>query len=395
MKLRSLLFGIALGAAALPATAYAAEVKQPRTLHVHSLDPQGQWGADLSPDGSTVAVAILRSSQAERGGREENFIDAEIWNPRENKRLAQRTLAHRPASAAVTAEWGQVRYADNGQILLVYDGELLNVLRATDLEEITRIDLGLPSWPRDSQVVDLAMAPNGGRLVSVLLSWGGGHGGALRLYDLQTGERRGEWEFEKGYPELGAQVAWRPDGKKLAFTLVPVVPGTQVPREENTLEVIDVESKKVALRFNTGYLAGPVCFTADDKLVTATAEPPWSLLMGTHKIKIWDAKTGKLLREIESVPTGVRGSLAISADGKLLLGYVGMEKSTSKLAANNPTEIVEQRFRLWDLATGKSVAASPKILPNVDKRAHLRLSGKGDHILVFWDYPDKPLLVYD
>src|SRR2546425_908934 len=94
---------------------------------------------------------------------------------------------------------------------------------------------------------------------------------------------------------------------------------------------MDAESGKILARINTGYLAGPICFTADDKLVTATAESAWALVLGTHKIKIWNATSERLLREIESAPSGVRESLALSADGKRLLGYVGSEKARSLL----------------------------------------------------------------
>lgn len=372
----------------------SAPIKE-KTMRVYSLRVPGQWGADLSPDGRWVAVAVLRKVVAPETNKEEAFVDVEVWDFRANKRMAQRTLEHRPASAPVTAEWGQVRYSGDGRVLLVYDGELLSVLQADTLEEITRIDLGLPAWPRDSQVVDLAMPRQAAREVAVLLSWGGGRGGAVRLYDLQTGALGRQWEFDHGYPELGARVAWKPDGRKLAVSLLPVVPGVQLPKGEKTLQVMDAESGKILARINTGYLAGPVCFTADDKLVTATAEPAWALVLGTHKIKIWNATTGHLLREIESPLSGVRESLVLSADGKRLLGYVGSEKATLNLDATDPTEILEQKFRLWDLPTGRMVATSPKILPPADKRAQLRLSAKGDLVLVFWSSADKPLLVYE
>ena len=366
-----------------------------KTMRVHSLRVAGQWGADISPDGNSVAVAVLRKVVAPETNNEEAFVDVEIWDFRATKRMAQRTLEHRPASAPVTAEWGQVRYSGDGRVLLVYDGELLSVLQADTLEEITRIDLGLPAWPRDSQVVDLAMPREAAREVAVLLSWGGGRGGAVRLYDLQTGALGRQWEFDHGYPELGARVAWKPDGRKLAVSLLPVVPGVQLPKDEKTLQVMDAESGKILARINTGYLAGPICFTADDKLVTATAESAWALVLGTHKIKIWNATSERLLREIESAPSGVRESLALSADGKRLLGYVGSEKATLNLSASDPTEILEQKFRLWDLPSGRIVTTSPKILPPADKRAQLRLNAKGDFVLVFWNSVDKPVLVYE
>ena len=363
-------------------------------MPLHTLSVLGQWGADISPYGRAVAVAKRRKDTSSTK-QEEVYVEIEVWDFRTDKRLAQRALAHRPAVTPVTTEWGQVRYTSDGKKLLVYDGELLSVLKAADLDEIARIDLGLPAWPRDSQVVDMALARDFTRQVAVLLSWGGGRGGALRLYNLQTGKLDRQWEWDHGYPELGASVAWRPDGKKIAVTLLPVILGEKLPKDEPGLEVMDPETGEVLQRIHTGYLAGPLSFTSDDRLVAATAQPAWTLLAGTHKIKIWRASTGQLLREIESPPSGVRASLALSSNEKLLIGYVGSEKSATSLAALDPTRITEQKFREWDLATGRVVATSPKILPNPDKRAHLRLSAKGDLVLVFWEFPDKPALVYE
>ena len=86
---------------------------------------------------------------------------------------------------------------------------------------------------------------------------------------------------------------------------------------------------------------------------------------------------------------------AVGLDEKLLLGYAGSEKSASAIAARDPTDITEQKFREWDLATGKAVATSPRILPNAGKRAQLCMSAKGNFVLVFWEFPDKPVLVYE
>jgi len=398
MKLRLLIFPLVctlLLASLLTAQRHAPPRARAETpMRAYSLSVANQWGADLAPDGSAAAVAKLRRIVSEETGKQEVFVEIEVWDFRAQKLLAQRTLTHRPASASLTAEWGQVRYSGDGKILLVYDGEILSVLRAATLEEITRIDLGLPSWPRDSQVVDLVTPREVIRELAVLLSWGGGRGGALRIYDLQTGALRRQWEFDHGYPELGAHAAWRPDGRRVAVSLLPVVPGEQVPREEFNVQVMDAGSEKVLAKFNAGYAAGPLCFGAGDTLITATASPAWALVFGTHKIKIWNATTGRLLREIDSPPSGVRSSLAISADGKTLLGYTGTEHANTRPNVTDPTEITEQRFREWDLASGRVLATSPRILPLGNKRPELRMSARGDLVLAFWQDANKPLLVF-
>ncbi len=395
MKLRLLILNLALVLPMPPSGAQAPPAKAPaaKALRVHALQLPGQWGADLSPDGRTVAVAVLRKGAS---GGLDDFVDAELWDFRARRRLAQRTLAHRPSISVTTAEWGHVRYTADGQVLLIYDGELLHVLKASTLDEITRIDLGLPSRPREAEVVDLAASRPPHRLVAVLVSRGGGRGGNLRVYSLQTGELRRSWEFDRGYPEFGGRVAWSPDGKRLGVTLLPVLPGQRLPKEEKNLEVLDAESGKPLARLNTGYLVGPVAFTADNRLLTATTNMAWTLPSGTHAIRIWDATTGRLVREISSAPNGVRSSLEISADGRRLVGYVGRERNEDfQRDPESTLGIFEQQFRLWELPSGRAVATSPPIQPNPPKRPQLRLSAKGDLVLVYWRFPDKPILVYE
>jgi len=393
MKLRLLAFVLAAAALALPAVR---ETPAAKSMRVHQLDLTGQWGADLSPDGRTVAVAILHKGLWGESRREDVIIEAELWDFRARRRLAQRVLSHRPNLAITSAEWGQVRYTGDGQVLLIYDGELLNVLKAKTLEEITRIDLGLPAMPREAEVVALAAPHDVRGAVAVLVAWGGGRGGAVRLYSLETGELKRSWEFDRGHPQYGAGLSWSADGKRLAVTLLPVLPGQRLPKDQKNLEVFDAESGKPAMRLNAGYSPGPVAFTTDNKLLTATAEMPWSQVSGPHGIRVWDAATGRLIREIQSIPTGVRGSLVVSADGRRVVGYIGDESTAGpQRDPEGVFTIREQRFRLWEWPTGRVVATSPPVLPNPGKRAQLRTDSKGGLVLVFWKSADRPVLVYE
>lgn len=394
MKFR-LLLCLAIWVVALPAATQAPPAKAPtaKPMRVYSLELNGQWGAAISPDGRTVALAIQHGGS---GGDYSRYVEAELWDFRAKQRLAQRTLSHRPNFAVTTAEWGQVCYTGDGQVLLIYDGELLHVLKAANLEEITRIDLGLPAMPREAEVVDVAPPRTGHGLMAVMVSRGGGRGATVRVYDLHTGALRRAWAFEHGYPEWGSHLAWHPDGKKLAVTLLPLLPGQRVPEQEKNLEVLDVESGKVLARINTGYLVGPVAFTADNRLLTATIDMAWTLPSGLHAIRIWDASTARVIREISGAPNGVRGSLVLSADGKRVVGYIGREINQGFQPDPESTlGIFRQQFRLWELPGGRVVVTSPPILPNPPKRPQLRLSAKGDFVLVFWRFPDQPVLVYE
>ena len=84
------------------------------------------------------------------------------------------------------------------------------------------------------------------------------------------------------------------------------------------------------------------------------------------------------------------------ADGRRVIGYVGDERSDEPQSDPESTiGIREQRFRVWELPTWRAVATSPPIQPNAPKRAQLRLSGKGDTVLVYWKFADTPLVLYE
>jgi hypothetical protein len=140
-----------------------------------------------------------------------------------------------------------------------------------------------------------------------------------------------------------------------------------------------------------------VAFAGDNAVATATAEMAWKMQSGGgHPVRVWNAATGRMVREITAAPSGVRGSLEISADGRRVLGYVGDERSDEPQSDPESTiGIREQRFRVWELPTWRVVATSPPIQPNAPKRAQLRLSGKGDTVLVYWKFADTPLVLYE
>ncbi len=361
-------------------------------MQVYTLHVPGQWGADISPDGRIVAVAVQRKDAASG----ETSVDAELWDFRRGTRERQRSLSRRPLIALTSAEWGQVRFTSDGKSLLIYDGELLHILRADTLEELRRVDLGLPAMPRVAQVLGLAVPRSGRRAFAVLSSQGSGRGGAVRVYDLTTGALRRNWEFASGYPEFGSQISWSPDGTKIALSLLPVLPGDSLPRMEKNLQVVNVDAGSVTSQWNTGYLAGPVVFAGDSAVATATSEMAWKMTSsGGHTVRVWDAASGRMLREIATAPSGVRGSLEVSSDGQRVVGYVGDERSDEpQLDAESTIGIREQRFRVWDLPAWRVVATSPAIQPNTPKRAQLRVSGKGTAVLVYWKFPEVPLLVY-
>lgn len=227
-----------------------------------------------------------------------------------------------------------------------------------------------------SYVHDVEIDQRGNR-AAVLLEWGA-EGGELRIYDLGSGNLTRKWSF----PNYGfGGVSMDPKGARVAISLLPFSPGERpLPSKERNVFTYDVNSGEITSEFSTGYLAAEVRFVGNDTLATVSAETG----LGGHKkdgIRLWDVKTGRLLREILSPPTGVRYHLEVSEDGKTALGYVA--KEVNHWWWLDPASVITEyaRFRLWDLATGGVIATSPD-LPNTTG-SDLALSPKGDVVLVY------------
>ncbi len=149
---------------------------------------------------------------------------------------------------------------------------------------------------------------------------------------------------------------------------------------------MDVKTGETLTGVNTNYVAGPVLFAANDTLLTGSINDDYKGY-GLDTIKVWDARTGNLLRKITNPRTGVHYRLDLSADGKLLLGYTGTEKPVE-----NFVKVDCQQFQIWDFASGKLIATSPSILPveNVTVPPEIQLSPNGRFVLVSWEHDSIP-----
>lgn len=381
MKFQLWTSNVGLAAIVLGVTLPAMTGDQEPKMQVYSI--RQEWtaqGAALSPDGRYLAVEVERSTGSGEVSlaNVQLFEDIQIWDFREQKLLARRTLSNRNGATPLITEERYVRYGGGGQTLVVYDGNVLHVLHADTLEEIRRIDLGLPPPSRESHLDDLEIDEKSGR-VAALISWGLGQGGAVHVYDLDTGQLIRQWKFDEQSIVNTGSLAWEPGGDRLAVTLLYAIPGRRHPRGVPNLLVLDVASGKITTRIDTGYVAGPVCFTSDNKILTASlnANEKW---YKEDTIKVWDAQSGRLLREIDNLPAGVHKELDVSADGRLVLGYVKLDKY---LPLQHYSELIYQKFRLWNLKTGEVIATSPEIDPNKTSNPVLRLHPTGSLVLVY------------
>jgi WD40 repeat protein len=132
----------------------------------------------------------------------------------------------------------------------------------------------------------------------------GSDDGAVRLWDVDTGKVIAKLA---GGPNPIISVCWNRDGGR-------VVSGTYAG---GTARVWGVESGKTVLAIETGFSSmGSVIYSPDTTMI-ATGEYRREG-EGEEYVKIWDAKTGKLVANLKGHTGGIN-CLAWTADGKTLI----------------------------------------------------------------------------
>ncbi|MGH9710186.1 MAG: WD40 repeat domain-containing protein, partial [Candidatus Acidiferrales bacterium] len=383
---------------ALSAGAQAEKEKTQTSFRIYEVDTGwGTYDARFSPNGQLLAVDSYRWEDTS-----ELIEQIQIWDFRNSRLVASKTLARQkmPKVDDAGLKRGFVRYADAGKKIIACacnEGRLF-VLDSKTLAELQNIDLGKSGWPQfpsnsadeaANGVMAIAATSEENR-VAVLLTWGLAKASELRVYDLASGSLARKWNFPNF--DFGG-ISIDPEGSRVAISLLPFSPGERpLPSRVRNVFIYDVYSGEIASEFNTGYLAAEVRFVGSDTVATVSAE----VGLGAHKkdgIRLLDVKTGRLLREILSPPTGVRYHLEVSGNGKTALGYVA--KEVNHWWWFDPASVVTEyeRFRLWDLATGSVMATSPD-LPSMIT-SHFALSPNGKVVLIYPAAAGGPLVFYE
>jgi len=163
------------------------------------------------------------------------------------------------------------------------------------------------------------------------------------------------------------------------------------------LLIYDVPSGQLAAKFETkdewterGLSArGRVIFAGDD-LIVSTRRMPGTFFRPT--LRVYDSRTGEIIHTISAEETGVRDPIAISADGKVLLGFVGHVRKEMIWSDLTTVDVpFDARIRLWEMPAGKLIFASED-LPLIPKRASFRLNAAGNWVIAF-DQGTKLLLL--
>jgi len=376
--------------------------KQANPFRTYQIDTGwGAYDADFSPDGRFLAVDSYRGEYAADKTKLIEQEQVQIWDFRNRSLVSSKTLwEQRPPAVTNDASLnrGFVRYIEHGKKILVCacnEGRLL-VLDSKTLAQVSSINLGKLTWPRQwpnavlyVEAVEVDQEDTQARAAVLVglkeYSWG-----QVRIYDLNSGNLIAYRSFSS---DIGG-ISIDPAGKRVAVALLPFSPGERpLRRKERNVVILDADTGKPITEINTGYLAATVRFVGSDTVATVSAEYG----LGGHKkdgIRLCDVKTGRLLREILSPPTGVRYHLEVSEDGKTALGYT--TKEVNHWWWFDPASVIAEyaRFRLWDLATGRVIATSPD-LSSMIAGSDFALSPKGDVVLIYPVNSGGPLVFYE
>ena len=346
-------------------------------------------GAALSPDGEQVAAAFRRV------GRTSIAINVRIWNVGTNEPIVSKELSSgesTPREQFIGAS-GFVQYCDNGSGILVAARGTLYYLNPQTLEVLhaTATNLGDSAVPE--RVFCAAKSPR-----AVFAGYAGAYCCVVRVYDLNSGRLIREWNLTKGRHPFG-DVAISPGGDQIAVSHVAENSLGRSKAVEN-LELFDVNTGKLSLKVKTGHLPGRISFAGETRVATDDTLEPQPLLPHPE-IKLWDLSDGKLLRTFGDPKVGARRFVGASRDGNVILGYVPKEtlRSGGGVEGGSWNETLEQRFRLWDAATGETIATSPPLLPIESSTItgfdpSLEVSGNGRAVIVFWKSPREILPIY-
>ena len=257
---------------------------------------EGQFilNAGYAPDGKVLAVVLVQIEESETERTEIKLIDAST---------GKLLKAIKQVGFALS-----VQFSPDGKTIAT--GGANNAIRLWDTKtgKLKRILRG-----HSQAAISICFSPDGKTLAS------GSFDGSIKLWNVTTGELKATF---KGHPTKVISVCYSPDGKTVASGSID---GTVKLWETKTgrLKATLADHEDAVLS---------VCFSPDGKMISS-AGGAWSMRDDSVKqgnvagsdnsIRLWDARTGKLLAALPSVDGVAVLHVGFSPDGKVVASLEG------------------------------------------------------------------------
>jgi WD40 repeat protein len=352
--------------------------------------------AALAPDGTRVAVVTSGTSSREASD------DLQVWDFRAQRLLFERKakIGEQHDGIAERAFPRSLAFTPDGQTLVYCDGAVAHIFDASHYDEVRSFPV--TSDPV-SQVRNMRISSDGKEMAVRVIKPDRDfyfHGGfLLNIYDLKSGVLKRSQKFESALDELGdSGIAWSPDGTRLALILEPTHEQVYKRGIEETLatfpELAIIGSDSAEIRVRTEHWAGDLAFVGNESIVSVARETA-SGSAGKDSLRLWDAKAGKLQRQMPSKPDGAHDHVQVSRDGRILLAYAGKDRRDE----SSVSAVHEPRFRLWDTATWAVLFTSPPLrfaARQFDpQELQFALSSNGGLIMVWDSVEAAPVCFYE
>jgi uncharacterized protein with WD repeat len=334
--------------------------------------------AEMSPDEKYLAALVVHWPKGVPQSAE-----LQVWDFRRGTLLQAHSLPAPDAHPGYPHGTTYLRYTSDGQLLAVYTGgDLLHVLRATDLEGVRTVQI-----PVHASINAFEVSPTAHH-VAVRMS------GDVRVYDLDSGEEIRSWrinqysefkawELLQVHPQLdGPGLAWRGDGGALA---VSVADNPPCFRGGGTIYVFDPTSNQASKTIRVPLLPTSIAFGTGNSLYVASNTCGGYFTHWTLDLPIFDSASGQEMGKIPAGKVGFRGYMAISANKQVLLAHADREKTTFA-GFEDSLSVTDEQWQVWDLSSGKLVVTFPGAVggsPSLSNSGHLIYANQGQDLRIF------------
>lgn len=275
--------------------------------YVHQFDKPPRMA--FTPDGRYLVAWDGRNP----AGMEGSFCQLQVFELATGRKISC-------LQELVFARFSRLMFSPDGRILAGVSSDEARLWRWSAIQgRVFRpIQVQLHLLPQDRPHVPDVMRASGRNVVGIA------DGEAIHFWDAETGEDKRQLACQ---PFLHLN-ACSPDGRVAALST-----------GGGETQLRDLETGEVKVKFwaAKGYIAGAV-FTQDGKSVIATGY--------SGPVRLWEAATGKLIRELRDPGHGV-SRLALSPDGKLL--------ATADSRNINSPPGTNMWIRIWDLASAEEI----------------------------------------